>query len=61
LRSRGLNADKKSAQSVLAQVRQRSMRAKRVVNTEELLEFYRRAGDGVDPIDLPMEMRYDCA
>ncbi|HEY1255400.1 MAG TPA: homocitrate synthase [Terracidiphilus sp.] len=61
LRSHGLSADKESAQSVLAQVRQRSMQAKRVINTEELLEFYRRAGDGADPVDLPMEMRYDSA
>jgi homocitrate synthase NifV len=61
LRSHGLNADKRSAQSVLAQIRQRSMQAKRVVNTEELLEFYRRADDDIDLIDLPMETRYDCA
>jgi homocitrate synthase NifV len=61
LRSRGLYADERSAQSVLAQVRQRSMQAKRVVDTEELLEFYRLAYDGIDPIELPKEMRYDCA
>lgn len=61
LRSHGLNADKCSAQSVLAQVRQRSMQAKRVVNTEELLEFYQRACVAIEPINLPMEMRYDCA
>jgi hypothetical protein len=51
----------KSAQSVLAQVRQRAMQTKRVVNTEELLEFYRRAGNAVDPIGPQKEMRYDSA
>jgi homocitrate synthase NifV len=61
LRANGLKADKRSAQSVLAQVRQRSIQAKRAVNTEELLEFYRRAGDTIDPINLSLEMRYDRA
>jgi homocitrate synthase NifV len=61
LRSHGLYADKRSAQSVLTQVRQRSMQAKRVVNTEELLEFYRCADDAAESTELPLEMRYECA
>jgi len=61
LRTHGLNADKRSAQSVLAQVRKRSIQAKRVVNTEELLEFYRRSGYGANSRDFSMETRYDCA
>jgi homocitrate synthase NifV len=61
LRSHGLIADRRSAQSVLEQVRQRSMQAKRVVNTEELMEFHRCASNANDPIDPSMEMRYECA
>jgi homocitrate synthase NifV len=61
LRLLGLSADKICTQSVLAQVRQRSMQAKRVISTEELLEFYHQASDVIKPINIPMEMRYDCA
>jgi homocitrate synthase NifV len=61
LRSLGLTADKGRIQSVLAQVRQRSMQTKRVIRTEELLEFYQRASDVTKPINVPLEMKYDCA
>jgi len=61
LRSLGLFADKGRSQCVLAQVRQRSMQTKRVISTEELLEFYNRAGYATNPIEVSMEMRYDCA
>jgi homocitrate synthase NifV len=61
LRSHGLIADESSAKSVLAQVRQRSMQAKRVVSTDELLGFYRSVSREIEPINSPMEMRYDCA
>jgi len=61
LRLLGLSADKRCTQSVLVQVRQRSMQTKRVISTEELLEFYHRASDVIKPINVSMEMRYDCA
>ena len=61
LQSLGLYADKPRTQSVLAQVRQRSMQAKRVVSSEELLDFYRQACDAAIPVFTPMEMKYDCA
>jgi homocitrate synthase NifV len=61
LRLLGLSADKNCTQSVLAQVRQRSMQTKRVISTEELLEFYHRANKAIKPINVSMEMRYDCA
>jgi homocitrate synthase NifV len=61
LKSLGLSADKVRMQSVLIQVRQRSMQAKRVVSSDELLDFYRRAGDTSRSMHTPLEMNYDCA
>ncbi len=61
LQSLGLSADKDRTQWVLAQVRQRSMQAKRVVSTDELLDFYRRSSDGASFIHTPLEVKYDCA
>jgi homocitrate synthase NifV len=61
LQSLGLVTDKVRTQSVLDQVRQRSMQAKRVVNSEELLDFYRRANGTPTSINTPLEMKYDCA
>ena len=61
LKSLGLFTDRVRTQSVLAQVRQRSMQAKRVVSSEELLDFYRLAGDTSRSMHTPLEMKYDCA
>jgi homocitrate synthase NifV len=61
LHSLGLSTDKIRTQSVLAQVRQRSMQAKRVVSSEELLDFYRRASKASISTHTPLEMKYDCA
>jgi homocitrate synthase NifV len=61
LQSLGLFTDKVRTQSVLAQVRQRSMQAKRVVSSEELLDFYRRASGTATSMHTPLEMNYDCA
>ncbi|MGD0098622.1 MAG: homocitrate synthase [Terracidiphilus sp.] len=61
LQSLGLVTDRVRTQSVLDQVRQRSMQAKRVVNSEELLDFYRRASDPAISMHTPLEMKYDCA
>jgi homocitrate synthase NifV len=61
LQTLGLPTDKGRTQSVLAQVRQRSMQAKRVVSTDELLDFYRRATDGAISMNPPLEVKYDCA
>jgi homocitrate synthase NifV len=61
LQSLGLVTDRVRTQSVLAQVRQRSMQAKRIINSEELLDFYRRASDASISMHTPMEMKYDCA
>jgi homocitrate synthase NifV len=61
LRSHGISADKNRTQWVLAQVRQLSMQAKRVVSREELLDFYHHASEIPLPINAPMEVRYDCA
>jgi homocitrate synthase NifV len=61
LHSLGLSTDKIRTQSVLAQVRQRSMQAKRVVSSEELLDFYRRASNASISTHTPLEMKYDCA
>jgi homocitrate synthase NifV len=61
LHSLGLSTDKIRTQSVLAQVRQRSMQAKRVVNSEELLDFYRRASNTAISMHTPLEMTNDCA
>ena len=59
LHSLGLSTDKARTQCVLSQVRTRSMLAKRVINTEELLDFYHRAGLAAQLI--PQEMTHDCA
>jgi homocitrate synthase NifV len=61
LQSLGLVADRVRTQSVLDQVRQRSMQAKRVVSSEELLDFYRLASGTATSIHTPLEMKYDCA
>ena len=61
LHSLGLSTDGVRTQLILAQVRQRSMQAKRVVSSEELLDFYRRAGGTATSMHTPLEMKYDCA
>jgi homocitrate synthase NifV len=61
LRLLGLTADQDRTESVLAQVRQRSMQAKRVIRTDELLDFYQRACGSFESIKTDMEARYDCA
>jgi homocitrate synthase NifV len=61
LQSLGLPTDRVRTQSVLDQVRQRSMLAKRVVSSEELLDFYRRASDASISVHTTLEMEYDCA
>jgi homocitrate synthase NifV len=61
LQSLGLVTDRVRTQSVLDQVRQRSMQAKRVVNSEELLDFYRRASETSISMHRPLEVNYDCA
>jgi len=61
LQSLGLVTDRVRTQSVLDQVRQRSMQAKRVVSSEELLDFYRLASGTAISIHTPLEMKYDCA
>jgi homocitrate synthase NifV len=50
LKSLGLIADKACTKSVLAQVRQRAMQAKRIVNAKELVEFYQRACEMDSPV-----------
>jgi homocitrate synthase NifV len=61
LRSLGLAADDDRTQWVLARVQERSIKAKRAISTEELLDFYRRFSDAEKPINNPVEMKYDCA
>jgi homocitrate synthase NifV len=61
LRSLGVFAEKERTQCVLDQVRQRSIQTKRVISAEELLEFYHGSSDGLNPVNISMEMRYDCA
>jgi homocitrate synthase NifV len=61
LQSLGLVTDRVRTQSVLDQVRRRSMQAKRVVSSEELLDFYRRASNASISIHTPLEMKYDGA
>ena len=61
LQSLGLVTDRVRTQSVLDQVRQRSMLAKRVVSSEELLDFYRLASGTATATYTPLEMKYDCA
>jgi homocitrate synthase NifV len=61
LQSLGLATDRDRTQLVLAQVRQRAMQAKRVINSDELLDFYLRACDGAISMHTPLEMKYDCA
>jgi homocitrate synthase NifV len=61
LQSLGLVTDRLRTQSVLDQVRQRSMETKRVVSPEELLDFYRRTSGAATSMHTPVEMKYDCA
>jgi homocitrate synthase NifV len=61
LQSLGLITDRVRTQLVLDQVRQRSMQAKRVVSSEELLDFYWRASGTATFMDTPLEAKYDCA
>jgi homocitrate synthase NifV len=61
LQSLGLATDRVRTQSVLDQVRQRAMQAKRVINSEELLDFYRLASNAAISMNTPTEMKYDCA
>lgn len=61
LLSLGLPADKDRTQWLLAQVRQRSMQAKRIVSTEELLHFYRCSSKRTSASNSPKEIHYDCA
>jgi len=56
LQSLGLATDRVRTLSVLDQVRQRSMQAKRVVNSDELLDFYRRASNASICTHAPLEM-----
>jgi homocitrate synthase NifV len=61
LKSLGLPTDTHRTQRVLAQVRQRSMQAKRVVSTDELLDFYRSSSGAVISTQIPTEVNYDRA
>jgi homocitrate synthase NifV len=61
LRSLGLVSDRSRTEQILAQVRERSMQAKRVVRTDELVEFHRRAINSPCSTTIPKEVRYDCA
>lgn len=61
LQSLGLFTDPSRTKNVLVQVRERSMEAKRVIQDDELRDFYRRANEKERPTSAPMEMRYDCA
>jgi homocitrate synthase NifV len=61
LQTLGLATDRVRTQSVLDQVRQRSMQTKRVVSSEELLDFYRLASGTANSIHTTQEMKYDCA
>jgi homocitrate synthase NifV len=61
LQSLGLATNRDRTQSVLAQVRQRAMQAKRVISSEELLDFYRRACDAAISMHTLLEMKYDCS
>ncbi len=61
LRSLGLAFDDDRTQWVLKQVQELSMQAKRVISTEELLDFYYRFSNSEKPLNQPLEMKYDCA
>jgi len=61
LRSLGLAFDDDRTQWVLKQVQELSIQAKRVISTEELLDFYHRFSDAPKPLNQPLEMNYDCA
>jgi homocitrate synthase NifV len=61
LKSLGLVTNKDCTRSVLALVRQRSMQAKRVVSSEELLDFYQSTSNSTISIHDSLEMKYDCA
>jgi homocitrate synthase NifV len=61
LQALGLTSDKSRTERVLIQVRERSMQAKRVIRTDELMDFYHHASDKERSTYTPKEMRYDCA
>ncbi len=61
LRSLGLAFDDDRTQWVLRQVQELSIQAKRVISTEELLDFYHGFSDAPKPLNQPLEMNYDCA
>jgi len=61
LRSLGLAFDDDQTQWVLKQVQELSIQAKRVISTEELLDFYHRFSNTAKPLNQPLEMKYDCA
>lgn len=57
LHSLGLAADEHQTRLLLAQIQERASQAKRVISTEELLEFYALVSDAADCQSAPMEMR----
>jgi len=61
LRALGLVADKNRTQRLLAQVQERAIQTKRTISTQELLEFYQRGSEAVPPLNVPLEIEYDCA
>ncbi len=61
LQSLGLAADTGRTQWLLAKVRERSIQAKRLVSSEELMDLYKSSGDAAWPIQTPLETRYDSA
>jgi len=61
LRSLGLAFDDDRTQWVLKQVQELSIEAKRVISTEELLDFYHRFSNTAKPLNQPLEMKYECA
>jgi homocitrate synthase NifV len=61
LQSVGIFTNTSCTKNVLAQVKKRSIEAKRVIQDDELLDFYRRASDKERPTSASMEMKYDCA
>jgi len=60
LRSLGLVADKSRTAWLLAKVHERSIQTKRVVSSEELVDFYKSSGDSAWPMQSPLETQYDC-
>ena len=61
LRSLGLVANEDQIRWILEKIQERSIKAKRAISTEELLDFYRRFSDAAKPLNNPVEMNYDCA